>query len=106
MFTYIIFVSYNIIYIYHFTNVFTRVIEHFPNVLHMVIVNNFHNPFFSLFLSYFENILCLPGFLIIFVVSFPYPLHVNLALMLWAILEELGSRDQKRVGNLKQVVFF
>ena len=43
MFTYIIFVLYNILYIYHFTNVFTRVIEHFPNVLLMVIVNIFHN---------------------------------------------------------------
>ena len=43
MFTYIIFVLYNIIYIYHFTNVFTRVIEHFPKVLLMVIVNVFHN---------------------------------------------------------------
>ena len=78
MFTYIIFVLYNIIYIYHFTNVFSRVIEHFPNVLLMVIVNIFHNPFFS----YFENILCLPGFLIIFVVSFPCLLHVNYAIIL------------------------
>ena len=46
MFAHIIFVLYNIIYINHFTNVFTRVIEHFPNVLLMVIVNVFHNLFF------------------------------------------------------------
>ena len=48
MFAHIIFVLYNIIYIYHFTNVFTWVIEHFPNVLLMVIVNVYHNLFFSL----------------------------------------------------------
>ena len=49
MFAHIIFVLYNIIYIYHFTNVFTQVIEHFPNVLLMVIVNVFHNLFFYSF---------------------------------------------------------
>ena len=49
MFTYIIFVLYNIIYIYHFANVLNWVIEHFPNVLLMVIGSIFLNPFFSIF---------------------------------------------------------
>ena len=49
VFTYIIFVLYNIIYIYFLTIVFTWVIGHFPNAFFMVIVNVFHNMFSVLF---------------------------------------------------------
>ena len=51
MFPYIIFVLYNIMYIYYFTNGFTKVIEHFSDVLLLFIVNVFHNIFQS-----FKNI--------------------------------------------------
>ena len=82
MFTYIIFILYNIIYIYHFTNVFTQVIEHFPNVLLMVIVNVSHNLFFfSVFFKVILKIFCVcrafSSFLwLVFLVPFMLTLHL------------------------------
>ena len=79
MFTYIIFVLYNIIYLYYITNVFTIVIEHFSNILLMFIVNVFDNSFSVLFIVILKifcvcwafSFLCL-----VFLVLFVFTLRV------------------------------